>query len=641
MSTFGPAINNLGCASAIFVDDLLNGNVTSNGSAFFTGLNTLSSQLTNLNGNLSNIAGNFSDFTTAGGGSVSDTALTNVNNILTSVEQIPDTTSPFKLVLTYNTPINTAGNTGTHASTFIDILGYSGNSSSLVGALYTLVNAIKTTITTLRTDAAAFSSTIATVSGQISSIQSSITSIANSITNVDNSLQSPLKLTQTAGDNGNMALQAFYGVFIGFGFFALLGALLTACCDKYGCRYLMYFSCVFLFVVGLIGFLIATVLSVVIPAATWGCSFMDVTLASESGFTTNLNTALGSSVTNQLKYCMPFQNGRIIDAVVSDPAAMNTLNNLSSVISLMGSWNNTQSQADITTNLNSFINAVGSWCRGEISDLDSTSFATLQDISNPSSSSWSSCNAAFSSDSWVPSNSQNSSFTTIPCQVSSGNVGDTTTCTNTLTNTAGNTCAGCMDSTKLNTIITTGNILTVLNGRYSASCTFNAPMTNIWTKYYNVRNTALGPTDTAGSGSGVLRRALDAQAAITNTASPGLFYSMNQLNAKISSINSSMVAINSLTDPTTGLIAGLNCLLFGEDFQRIQNVMCGSMYYNMYTMRYALGISCYGVLFAMCCIVCTGVRHYKHSQRKTKVGDAFFKGDKDDYSGAHLKSGRR
>ena len=69
----------------------------------------------------------------------------------------------------------------------------------------------------------------------------------------------------------------------------------------------------------------------------------------------------------------------------------------------------------------------------------------------------------------------------------------------------------------------------------------------------------------------------------------------------------------------------------------MQEVMCGSMYYNMYIMRYALGISCYGVLFAMCCIVCTGVRHMKHSERKGKVGDAFFKRGKDDYSGAHLK----
>lgn len=162
-------------------------------------------------------------------------------------------------------------------------------------------------------------------------------------------------------------------------------------------------------------------------------------------------------------------------------------------------------------------------------------------------------------------------------------------------------------------------------------------MTNVWTKYYSVKNTALGPTASAGVGSGVLRRASDAEASIRSTSTPGLFYSMNLLDTKLTSIKTAMNSISALIDPTTGLVAGLNCLLFGEDFQRIQNVMCGSMYYNMYTMRMALGLSCYGVLFAMCCIVCTGVRHYKHSQRKTKVGDAFFKEGKDETSGAHLR----
>ena len=359
-----------------------------------------------------------------------------------------------------------------------------------------------------------------------------------------------------------MGLQAFYGVFIGFGFFALLGALLTACCDKYGCRYLMYFSCVFLFIVGLIGFLIATIISLIIPATTWGCSFLDVTLASDAGFTANLQTALGASVANQLKVCMPFGHGRIIDSIASG-SSMNALNNLTGVINGLGAWNNTQSQADITTSLNAFINTVGTWCRGEVVDLDSTEYSTLVNIANPNYASWTSCGAPFSSDSWVPSNSQNSSYSPIACQSSSGNVGDTTTCTATLANNGANTCGGCMDSTLLATSITTANINTHLNSRYGGTCGFNTPMTNIWTNYYTVKNTALGPTDTAGSGSGVYRRALDVQATTINTVNPGLFYSMNQLDVRIQSINSTLSSISSLTDANTGLIAGLNCLLFG------------------------------------------------------------------------------
>ena len=93
-----------------------------------------------------------------------------------------------------------------------------------------------------------------------------------------------------------------------------------------------------------------------------------------------------------------------------------------------------------------------------------------------SSGNWASCNAAFSADSWVPSNNQDTSYSTyIACTVSSGNVGDKTTCTSTLTDNGGNTCAGCMDSTFLMTYYTAaGTLTTDLNTRYSATCTFNA-----------------------------------------------------------------------------------------------------------------------------------------------------------------------
>lgn len=61
------------------------------------------------------------------------------------------------------------------------------------------------------------------------------------------------------------------------------------------------------------------------------------------------------------------------------------------------------------------------------------------------------------------------------------------------------------------------------------------------------------------------------------------------------------------------------------------------MYSNIYTMRLAMGITAWGVLFMMCCAVCTGVRHYKHSQRKEKIGDAFFKNTLDESSGEAFK----
>lgn len=283
----------MGCSTAIFVDDLLNGNVTSNGSDFFTGLNTLSSKLNDLNGNLTNINTNFSDLTgatpgTGLGQSQSLLAYNNVDAVRTDIKEIPiGASAPYEINWFYMNDISASGGPtgGSTVPLFKSVLGIFSNSSTVVGGLYTAVDKIATFISDARSEATSFSGSFGTVSGQMANIQSNITTIVNSIQDVDKMVGSPLKLVKTAGDNGNMGLQAFYGVMIGFSFFTLLGALLTACCDKYKCRYLMYFSCIFLFLAGLIGFLLSTIFSAIIPPMTWGCSFIEVSLGTQAGFT--------------------------------------------------------------------------------------------------------------------------------------------------------------------------------------------------------------------------------------------------------------------------------------------------------------------------------------------------------------------
>jgi hypothetical protein len=165
------------------------------------------------------------------------------------------------------------------------VLGDYTQTSKLVGGLYTVVGRISTFISDTRASASSFNTHFGSVNGQISTIQSNINTITDSVTKLDNNLNSPLKPLKTAGANGNMGLQAFYGVLIGFSFFTLLGTLLTVCCDKYKCRYLMYFSCIFLFLTGLLSFLLSSLFSMFIPPMTWGCSYLDVALKDKAGFT--------------------------------------------------------------------------------------------------------------------------------------------------------------------------------------------------------------------------------------------------------------------------------------------------------------------------------------------------------------------
>lgn len=52
--------------------------------------------------------------------------------------------------------------------------------------------------------------------------------------------------------------------------------------------------------------------------------------------------------------------------------------------------------------------------------------------------------------------------------------------------------------------------------------------------------------------------------------------------------------------------------------------MCGSLYNNMFMIRMTFGLAGWGILFGMCCIVCTGVRHYKQVDKMKKISDGNF-----------------
>ena len=90
-------------------------------------------------------------------------------------------------------------------------------------------------------------------------------------------------------------------------------------------------------------------------------------------------------------------------------------------------------------------------------------------------------------------------------------------------------------------------------------------------------------------------------------------------------------AVSGIVDPKFGMIAGLNCLIIGEDLSLMVSSICVSNFNTLYITRLLMGISSFGILFALCCIVCSGVRHYKHSERKDKISPNFMGGDKNSF----------
>lgn len=282
-SNVGPAFNSLSCSLAVFTDDLLNGAVTTNQSSFFVGLTTFSSNLTDLSTNLNFITGNMTDLKQTGSG-VTDASVTNVQAVETNIKNIPDNAGTSLMTLTYNTPINSAAPGGTLTSTFVNKLGKWDNSGSLVYKLYTSVVYARAMMKGIKDSAVSFDSQIATINSQISPMQTTINDLITNVRDMDNGLGTYLSYLKYPGSFGNIGMQGFYGFLIAFSFFSLLGTLLTVCCDKPGCRHLMYFSCIFLFIGAYIAFIVAVLFSVFVPIFTWTCQYLNFTVQSSANF---------------------------------------------------------------------------------------------------------------------------------------------------------------------------------------------------------------------------------------------------------------------------------------------------------------------------------------------------------------------
>lgn len=118
---------------------------------------------------------------------------------------------------------------------------------------------------------------------------------------------------------------AFFGVFIGLGVIGIIGVVLMTFCDKYSCRYLIYFVCLILTILGIISFLLAFLFSIITPVLYLGCDFINTSISSQSGFSTNLQPVLGNQLSNMVKVCLPGGSGEIIKQLNVNTSAIDSL----------------------------------------------------------------------------------------------------------------------------------------------------------------------------------------------------------------------------------------------------------------------------------------------------------------------------
>lgn len=126
----------MACAVSLIPDDLLNGNVTSDGSSYFSGLKMLNQQLGEFSGNLTLITNNLKNLNST------NTTISNIKNdgdsLLNSIKNVDGNSGAGMAALNYGAPIS-------ESSTFPSVLG-TYSTSGLIYAFYTAVSIIQNNI---------------------------------------------------------------------------------------------------------------------------------------------------------------------------------------------------------------------------------------------------------------------------------------------------------------------------------------------------------------------------------------------------------------------------------------------------------------------------------------------------------------
>ena len=156
-----------------------------------------------------------------------------------------------------------------------------------MGALYTAVSSAKTAITAISNAANNFVSETSNYQSGITQLQSTLLSFTNLIKDTDNLFYNTLSTGSTDTNYVVTGMKVLYAATIAVASLMLLGVLLISFCDKINCRYLLYFACFILFWIGLLGFALSVLFSLLTPTVYFGCQFMSYSLSSSANFNSN------------------------------------------------------------------------------------------------------------------------------------------------------------------------------------------------------------------------------------------------------------------------------------------------------------------------------------------------------------------
>lgn len=271
----------------------------------------------------------------------------------------------------YNYPLNFDGTAGTIASTFPTLIGSTSGNSGAVSIAYNAFDQINEGLRLISDLADTFNTQLGSLPSTISQFKASMKDMVDlvngfdtMISGMDSSISDIMKIV-------TLAVTAVFGVFIGLGVLSIIGTIFMTCCDKYSCRYLVYFVCVILFVLGIFCLLLSTLFSIITPVIYFGCDFLTVSISSSTTFSANLGKTLGAQLSSYLQVCLPGGSGDIINQMQG--VDLSGVSSVSDAIVQMKSFDTTLLQTGSLATLTSLNDFIDKYYYTDVYDFSSTS----------------------------------------------------------------------------------------------------------------------------------------------------------------------------------------------------------------------------------------------------------------------------
>lgn len=404
----------------------------------------------------------------------------------------------------------------------------------------------------------------------------------------------------------------FFAVAIGLSSLALIGLILTAFFDKAKCRYLMYASCVLIVIIVLLGFLITLIFSLMSPLLYMTCGLLNESIDTNVGFNNFINSMniSGVDMVGAISVCFPGGNGEILTALnISQLDSLNDqIANMTGAVSGFEEYM-TLDTTFVTQANNMITDEIASWVSGTKNDLvDASNTAAITYLTQLANSDTSICNDAnFLLDSLVTSTNDNSTAV-VNCQkspkITCGAAGFSAL--------SGNGCIDMTDCFSKYTFDAAGRswIIADITARYPSCAGLATVIGDLFDNWDIKRRSTVSGIGLIGSN-------------YAASVSPDMITLESDLNnvkgdftTAFNNLNSS---ISEVVDPQYGLMKGLNCRVLGEDIVNAKNTICVSLFNSVFFLLVTMGTTSFALLFALCCITCTGVRHYKQDVIKGRV----------------------